>query len=269
MKIVNPLIVFDLETTGVWIEKDKVIEIALIKLSPDGKREVFHKKVNPGIPIPAVVTELTGIKDVDVQESPPFKDIANEILEFIGDADFGGFNVARFDLPLLRREMSDAGVKFDWAHKKVFDAQKVYHLNEKRDLTAAYQFYCQKNLEDAHSALADTEATLEILQSQVHKYGEGKEEISVLEAFDYAKRTEFFDDERKFRWWNGKLYMMFGKYARQHCLQDVVKRDRGYLEWILSAKFSEDIKILIEDALKGKFPTPTKEPGSEKQKDLF
>lgn len=253
MHLKKPLVVFDLETTGTWIEKDKIIEIALVKLHPDGRQESYDRKIYPGIPIPARVTELTGIRDADVKEAPTFKQVAQEVLDFIGDADVGGFNIDRFDLPLLKREFAEVGISFDWAERTVYDAQKVYHLNEKRDLSAAYQFYCQKNLEQAHSALADTQATVEILKKQIEQYGDG-ESIASLSDFEYQTTAEFYDPDRRFRWWNGKLYLMFGKYAGKYTLEELVQRDRGYLEWILSADFNQDVKLLVESALSGRFP---------------
>ncbi len=253
MKFTRDLVVLDLESTGTWIEKDKIIEIAMIKCKPSGERETYHKRVNPGIPIPRFIVELTGISDNDVKDAPTFKDIALEVLQFIGSSDLSGFNVERFDLPLLEREMWDAGQKLEWQKLNVYDAQKIYHINEKRDLTAAYKFYCSKELNNAHSALADTEATFGILEAQVVKYGED-ENLESLSRFNYETRAEYYDPDRKFRWWNGKLYMMFGKYAKQYSLQDLVKKDRGYLEWIVSADFSEEVKELVQNALNSKFP---------------
>lgn len=254
MKFTKDIVVFDLETTGTWIKKDKIIEIAMIKCFVDGRKETYHKKVNPTIPIPPFVSNLVGISDEDVKDSPTFNKIAQEVLDFIGESDFGGFNIDRFDLPLLEREIKDAGLNCSWESRKIYDAQKIYHLNEKRDLTAAYSFYCQKEMKNAHSALADTQATLEILQGQFEKYVGKDASFEELLKFEYNETAEFYDAERKFRWWNGKLYMMFGKYAHQYSLQDAVKNDRGYLEWILSAQFSEEIKHLIENALNGQFP---------------
>ncbi|GAG29751.1 unnamed protein product, partial [marine sediment metagenome] len=225
MKLSNTLVVLDLETTGTWVDRDKIIEIAMIKCAPDGTRETYDKKVNPGMPIPGAVSELTGITDEDVKDAPAFKDIAGEVLTFIEGCDVAGFNVCRFDFPLLRREIYDAGMKFNWEGIKIYDAQKVFHLNEKRDLTAAYDFYCRKNLDNAHSALADTQATLEVLEAQVAKYGQEEEGLESLDKFDYQQTAEFLDDERKFRWWNGKAYMMFGKYAKKYSLQEIARMD--------------------------------------------
>lgn len=254
MKLVRPLVILDLETTGAWVDRDKIIEIAMIKCAPDGHRNTYDKKVNPGMSIPRTISELTGITDADVKNAPLFNNIAGEVLAFIEGCDLAGFNIARFDLPLLQRELFEAGLKSNWGEARVFDTQKIYHLNEKRDLTAAYNFYCGKNLDNAHCAMADTQATLEILKAQVSRYGEGEDALESLRRFDYAQTAEFLDDERKFRWWNGKLYMMFGKYAKKYSLQEIAKMDPGYLEWIVSAKFSDEVKALVSDVLQGRFP---------------
>ncbi len=254
IKLSNTVVVLDLETTGVWIEKDKIIEIAMVRCDPAGDQQIYVKKVNPCIPIPFLVSQLIGITNEDVKDEPPFKDIATEVLNFIGKSDLAGFNIEKFDLPLLERELSETGQSFHWRDHKVYDAQKVYHLNERRDLDAAYKFYCDKNLDNAHSALADAQATFEILQAQAAKYGNGNASLEALAHYDYRKTAEFYDREQKFRWWNGKLYMMFGKYAKKCSLQEVVQNDRSYLEWILSAKFSDEVKDLVENALNGRFP---------------
>jgi DNA polymerase III subunit epsilon len=256
MKLTRPLVVLDLETTGMWIEKDRIIEIGMIRCMPDGKNETYEKRVNPGILIPAEVTAVTGITNEDVKDAPHFRDIAQEVMAFLAGADLGGFNLERFDLPLLAREFSDNNLEFKWENRAIYDAQKIYHLHEKRDLTAAYAFYCHKDLVDAHSALGDVRATLEVIDSQVKKYGNGMDTIEALRDFDYKERTEFYDAGRKFRWWNGELYMMFGKYARRESLKKIAEKDRGYLEWILSQNFSDDVKELVEGALEGHFPKP-------------
>jgi len=156
-----------------------------------GKKENYEKKVNPGIPIPPAVTELIGITDEDVKDAPSFEKIANEVITFIGGCDLGGFNVARFDLPVLRREIYNAGLKFNWENVKVYDAQKVYHLNEKRDLTAAYNFYCNKNHKNAHSALSDALATFEILEAQATRYNESDDSFEKLLRFKYEENAQF------------------------------------------------------------------------------
>ena len=263
MTLTRPLVVLDLETTGTWIDKDRIIEIAMIKVNPDlpagrqaGPPEIFNSKVNPAMPIPAVVTELTGISDADVKDAPAFALIAGKVVAFLADADLGGFNVERFDLPLLSRELATAGFQWDFSGRTIYDAQKIYHVHERRDLFAAFTFYCKKELNNAHCALADTQASLDILAEQVKRYGAGREDIEALKGFDYKASSEFFDTDRKFRWWNGELYMTFGKYARKEPVNVVAKKDPAYLQWILEKDFSDEVKVMIQNALNGRYPKP-------------
>jgi len=254
MKLTKPLVVLDLETTGVWIEKDRIIEIGMVKVFPDGKQETYSTRVNPCMPIPAVVTELTGISDADVKSAPAFGSIAGAVLAFLEGADIGGFNVERFDLPLLAREFADAAIKFEYSNRTVYDAQKVYHLHERRDLFAAFAFYCHQELKDAHSATADAQATLEILQEQLKRYTPDRPDIEALKDFEYKQTSDYFDNERKFRWWNGDLYMTFGKYAKKEPLKTIAKKDPQYLEWVLDKDFSDEVKSMIQGVLNGKYP---------------
>jgi len=254
MRLSRLLVVFDLETTGTWIEKDRIVEIGMIKLLPDGSRQDYVKRVNPGIPIPANVSRIINITDDDVKDAPAFRDIAKEVLAFIGDSDIGGFNILRFDLPVLEREFFDLGLSFNWRERNIYDAQKVYHIHEKRDLTAAYQLYCNKGLDKAHSALGDAEATVEIFDAQIKKYGAQQQGIESLKDFDYERSSAYFDKERKFCWWNGELYPTFGKYGRKKHIKDILNDDRPYLEWVLTKDFSEEVKLMVKKALTGEFP---------------
>lgn len=256
MKLAKPLVVLDLETTGTWIEKDRIVEIGMVRLEPDGTRRDYSKRVNPGIPIPPNVSRIIDITDKDVKDKPPFKAIAKEVLDFIGNADLGGFNIQRFDLPVLERELVDAGFTFHWLDREVYDAQKVYHIHEKRDLLAAYLLYCDKNLVNAHSALNDSSATLEILEAQVLRYGDKDKGIESLKDIDYERKSDYLDKEGKFSWWNGELYPMFGKYRRTKHLREIAVTDRRYLEWILGKDFSDEVKKVVVDALNGVFPAP-------------
>jgi DNA polymerase-3 subunit epsilon len=253
MKLMKPLIVLDIETTGTWVDKDKITEIALIKVLPDGTQTNYLKRFNPGMPIPKAVTELTGISDSDVKDAPRFRDAAKEILDFIGDAGFAGYNLERFDLPVIEREMNEAGLRFSWDGREVYDAQKVYHVNEKRDLTAAYRFYCGKEIQNAHSAMGDVEATLAILEAQSEKYGNGT--VESLGVFKYERPRDFFDEQRRFRWWNGELYPVFGKYAKKMSIRQLASHDKGYLYWILdNVDLSNEARSMLAGALEGRFP---------------
>lgn len=262
MKLSRPLVVLDLETTGTWLERDRIVEIALIRLSPDGSRDSYTSRVNPGMPIPARVSQITGILDEHVKDSPRFKEIAAEALAFIGDADLGGFNIERFDLIILERQFFEAGIKFEWRSRAIYDAQKIYHLHERRDLKAAYQFYCGKVLMNGHTAMGDTEATLEILASQIDRYGKEEQGIESLRDFNYERMDDFFDPEKKFRWWNGELYPVFGKYARKSPLKEIAQKDRGYLEWLLTTDFTQSTKEMLRGVLEGRFPQKVDRPAA-------
>lgn len=254
MKLERELAVLDLETTGTWVEKDRIIEIGIVKCEPDGRRSHYVRRVNPGLPIPPAVSRITGIGDADVAEAPRFGEIAAEVLAFIGQADLAGFNLERFDLPLLERECFEAGLRFDWRSRTVFDCQKIYHFHEKRDLKAAYKYYCQKELVNAHSALGDTEATLDILAAQADRYADGS--IGPLARVGSDPPADFYDAERKFRWWNGELYPVFGKYGRKTSLRQIAERDPKYLEWLASTDFGEPVKRMLRDAARGILPEP-------------
>lgn len=256
MKIPRPLVILDLETTGTWVEKDKIVEIGLIKLMPDGTRSDYIKRVNPGMSIPPNVTRIINITDADVKDKPFFKEISKEVMEFLGDSDLAGFNILRFDLPLLEREFYEAKLNFHWRDRDIYDAQKIYHIHEKRDLMAAYLLYCGKKLENAHSALSDAEAAMDILDQQVGKYGSAESGIESLKDIDYERSSDYFDRERKFCWWNGQLYPTFGKHRKKKHIKDIAKEDREYLEWILTKDFDGEIKAMIQNALDGRFPKP-------------
>jgi DNA polymerase III subunit epsilon len=265
MKLTKPVVVLDLETTGLWVEKDRIIEIGMIQCLPDGSRRSLIRRVNPGMPIPEAITQLTGISDEDVRNEAPFKDLAAQALEFIGDSDFAGFNVERFDLPLLEREFFDAGLRLEWRHRTVYDAQKIYHIHEKRDLKAAYRFFCDKQLANAHTALGDASAALEILEAQIGKYGKGSDYLESLIDFEYEPMTMFFDSERKFRWWNNELYPAFGKYGRKHSVREIVERDADYVRYLLTTDFDEKVKNMLQEALTGKYPDPPGVPSGLKR----
>ncbi|MBR9998152.1 MAG: 3'-5' exonuclease [Cyclobacteriaceae bacterium] len=248
----NPLIFFDLETTGTNISRDKIVEMAAVKLLPDGQKISRVLLINPMIPIPAEVSLIHGITDDDVKDAPPFKNIARELARFFEGSDLAGFNIIKFDVPLLVEEFLRAGIDFDISNKKLLDAQKIFHLMEKRNLSSAYKFYCNKDLEDAHSALADTLATLEVFEEQVKRY-EGNEvkdllgktigrienemdtlhQITNQKMVDLAGRMIFNEkDEEIFN---------FGKHKGKRVV-DVFKSEPAYYDWMLNSDFPLDTK---------------------------
>ena len=235
LKLYKPFCVFDLETTGINVSKDRIVEICILKVNPDASRESKTWLVNPEMPIPKESTEVHGITDEKVKNAPTFKEIAPKILEMISGSDLGGFNSNRFDVPLLAEELLRAGLDFDLSKFKLVDAQTIYHKMEPRNLTAAYQFYCKKDLENAHSAEADVLATFEVLDAQVGHYDELLKEIAGLSDFsfhskfaDLAGMIHFDENEQEI--------FAFGKYKGQK-VKEVFQKDLGYYAWIQNADF--------------------------------
>jgi DNA polymerase-3 subunit epsilon len=252
LKLRNPLAFFDLETTGTNISQDRIVEIAVVKIMPGGERKNKYTRVNPQIPIPAEASLIHGIWDDDVKDSPTFKQIAAELAQMLEGCDLAGFNIIKFDVPMLVEEFLRAGVEFETGNKKLVDAQKIFHLMEKRTLTAAYQFYCGKNLVDAHSAMADTNASIEVLEAQITRYeglevtdmngkvlGNLSNDISVIhqltneKMIDLAGRLTY--DEK------GNEIFNFGKHKGKK-IRDVFKTEPSYYDWIIKNDFPLDTK---------------------------
>lgn len=256
LNLVRSLAVFDLETTGIDVERDKIVQIAIIRVEPDGPRRTFESLVNPERPIPPEATRVHGIKDSDVRDAPTFAQIRREVEEMMAGADLAGYNSVRFDLPLLTQELNRAGSALDFRGVKHLDAMSIFHQKEKRDLTAAYKMYCGKELAGAHNALADTTATLEILDAQLAHYDDLPRDVEGLHTFCNPDEGKFVDRKRKFVWNDrGEAEFTFGRYQGQS-LNATVKdaRGRGYLEWMLGKDFSEEVKGILREALDGVFP---------------
>ncbi|MDW5290089.1 3'-5' exonuclease [Formosa sp. PL04] len=231
----KPICFFDLETTGINISKDRIVEIAILKVFPDGTEESKTWLVNPEMPIPQEVTEIHGISDADVADAPTFKELAKDVYGMIKDSDLGGFNSNRFDIPLLAEEMLRAEVDFDMKSTLAVDVQTIFHKMEQRTLSAAYKFYCGKDLENAHSAAADTLATYEVLKAQVERYEELENNTKFLSEFSSRKQ---FADFAGFIAFNkaGEECFAFGKHKNKKVL-DVLNDEPGYFGWLLNADF--------------------------------
>lgn len=235
LNLTKPICFFDLETTGVNITKDRIVEISILKVHPNGKEESKTWLVNPEIPIPKEVTEIHGISDADVADKPTFKALAKEIYNLIKDSDLGGFNSNRFDIPLLAEEMLRAEVDFDMKNRLSVDVQTIFHKMEQRTLSAAYKFYCDKNLDGAHSAEADTNATYEVLKAQIAKYDEVENDTKFLAEFSSRKK---FADFAGFITYNkeGEECFSFGKHKGK-LVTEVLDKEPGYFGWLLNADF--------------------------------
>ncbi|WP_299552158.1 3'-5' exonuclease [Seonamhaeicola sp.] len=250
LNLTKPICFFDLETTGVNISKDRIVEISILKIHPNGKEESKTWLVNPEIPIPKEVTAIHGISDEDVADKPIFKVLAKDIYNMIKDSDLGGFNSNRFDIPLLAEEMLRADIDFDMKNRLAIDVQTIFHKMEQRTLSAAYKFYCDKNLEDAHSAEADTKATYEVLKAQIEKYDTIENNTKFLAEFSSRKQ---FADFAGFIAYNkkGEECFSFGKHKGKK-VEDVLADEPGYFGWVLNADFPlYTKKVLTNIKLRG------------------
>ncbi len=245
LQLQKPICIFDLETTGINTAKDRIVEIAIIRVEPDGTEITKTWRVNPEMPIPIEASKVHGIYDADVSDAPTFKEIAKEIFELIHDADLAGFNSNRFDVPLLAEELLRAGIDFDLKTNNLIDIQNIFHKMEPRNLTAAYRFYCDGDLTNAHSAEADTKATYEILKAQLAKYEDLPKDMEALSKFSsYFKAADFqgriiYNDKNE-------EIINFGKYKGQK-VEDVLLKDHGYYGWIMRADFPLYTKKIIKN----------------------
>lgn len=253
LKLSKPLAIFDLETTGINTQSDRIIEIAVVKCLPKGSIKEFQFRLNPEIPIPAAATAVHGITDADVALAPTFSQIAPRLLEFLDGCDLCGFNVRRFDLPLLQQEFRRCGLSFDTGERSVVDVQTIFHMKQPRDLSAALQFYCNREHIGAHGALADVHATLDIFAAQLQRYDDLPHDIDALASFVHPKDPSWVDDDGKLVWEGNRVILTFGKYQGTP-LANVIERDRGYIQWILDGSFPEATKQVIRQMIDGVLP---------------
>lgn len=253
IKIEKPLVFFDLETTGVSIQNDRIIEMSLVKIMPDGQREVKTRRINPEMPIPPDATAIHGITDADVADSPTFKSISKSLYIYLEGCDFAGYNIAKFDLPLLAKEFSRSQLEFSTAGRKIIDPYIIFCQKEPRSLAAAYKFYCGKEMENAHSAEADILATVEVLEGQLTKYTDLSNDVQSLHDFCAARDSANIDSTGKFKWQNSEVVVGFGKNAGT-MLKKIAVDNPGFLRWMINSDFPDDAKEVANNALKGTFP---------------
>ena len=235
LNLTKPICFFDLETTGINISKDRIVEISILKVFPNGKETRKTWLVNPEMSIPKEVTEIHGITDEKVANAPTFKALAKEIHTMIKDSDLGGFNSNRFDIPLLAEEMLRADVDFDMKNRLAIDVQTIFHKMEQRTLTAAYKFYCDKDLDGAHSAEADTNATYEVLKSQIERYDAVENDTKFLAEF--SSRNKFADFAGFIGYTKtGEECFAFGKHKGK-LVTEILEKEPGYFGWLLNADF--------------------------------
>jgi DNA polymerase-3 subunit epsilon len=234
LQLTKPLAVIDLETTGMNLGSDRIIEIAIVKIMPDGKKIVKRKLLNPEMPVPAASSAIHGITDEMVKDAPTFKQVANELKQFIENCDLAGYNSNRFDIPMLAEEFMRIGLEFDSKGRKLVDVQRIFHLMEQRTLTAAYKFYCDKSLDGAHGAEADATATWEVLEAQVIRYPElGTDLDSILK---FTGEEQVVDFARRFIMENSVEIFNFGKHKGRP-VSDVLKSEPQYYDWMMKGDF--------------------------------
>lgn len=246
LQLTRPLVFIDLETTGTQLSQDRIVEIAIIKLNPDGARATKRKLINPQMPIPKASSDIHGITDEMVKDAPSFKQVANEVKQFIGQSDLAGYNSNRFDIPLLMEEFLRAGMEFDMQHLRLVDVQKVFHMMEQRTLGAAYKFYCDRVLESAHSAEADALATLEVLEAQVLRYPQLGNTVESL--LKHIGEDRFVDFARRMVFENGVEVFNFGKHKGRPVI-DVLKAEPQYYDWMMKGDFPLHTKQKLTEIL--------------------
>ena len=250
LNLKNPLVFFDLETTGIDIAKDRIVEISMVKVMPNGEEIVKTRRINPGMPIPPESTAIHGITDEDVKDCPKFKEIAKSLAAQIEGCDLAGFNSNRFDIPMLAEEFLRAGVDVDLNRRKFIDVQTIFHKMEQRNLTAAYKFYCNKDLANAHSAEADTMATYEVLKAQLDRYPELENDVNFLSKYSYFTNNVDFAGRMVYNE-KGQEVINFGKY-KGRVVEEVLKSDPSYYAWIMNGDFPLNTKkMLTEIRLRG------------------
>lgn len=254
LKLTRPLVVFDIESTGVSPRKDRIIELAAIKLMPNGEEISKCWLMNPTVSIPPETTAIHGISDEIVKDCPTFADKAEEIFEFFRDCDLSGFNADRFDIPCLEEEFARVGMAFTPSARKHVDVQRIYHKKEPRDLSAAVRFYLGRNHDGAHGAEADTRATLEVLKAQMAKYTDLPQTVDEMDEYLVPHDLLNADRAGTLRWKDGELTINFGK-KKGESLKKLLLNEPNYLKWILKGDFDTEVRMIIKDLLdNGRLP---------------
>lgn len=240
LNLKKPIVFFDLETTGVDVTNDHIVEISIIKILPSGEEIEKTRRINPGVKIPPEATAVHHITDEDVADAPTFKQIARSLANELTGCDIAGFNSNKFDIPMLDQEFQRAGIKFDFSKARMIDVQTIFHKKEQRTLVAAYRFYCGKELDGAHSANADTRATYEVLMAQLDKYDDLPNDMEELSKFSQQGRNVDFMSRLVYND-NNEEVINFGKY-KGRLAAEVLQKDPGYYDWIMKGDFAQNTK---------------------------
>ena len=251
----RPLAVLDIEATGINPRSDRMVELAIVKLTPHAPREVHTFRVNPEGPIPPETTAIHGISDKDVADAPTFKTLAPMLYKLLDGCDLGGYNLIRFDIPMLIEEFLRASLNFSLDNRRIIDAQRIFHKREPRDLKAALAFYCDELFLDGHSAETDALATLRVLEGQFERYADLPRNIDELDRYCALREPGWADRDGKLKWVNGEIIVNFGR-KKGELLASLAKTDPNFLKWILKGDFSSDTKAIVSKILEGKRVDP-------------
>ena len=253
----RPLVFFDIESTGTNPYRDRIVEIAVIKVMPDGSRQEVVRRINPTIPIPDGASAVHGIYDADVADCPTFDVIAHNLYNYLEGCDLAGYNIVKFDVPMLQEEFKRCNLELNMRDRKLVDVFNIFCRLYPRNLSAAYKFFCGGDLEDAHSALADTDATVAVLLGQLAKHPELPREMAGLAEFSAARDADFVDSEGRLKFSGEEVVINFGKNSGRR-LRELAEEDPGFLRWMLRSDFSDEVKEIIKNALTGEFPVRKK-----------
>ena len=255
LRLDRPLVVFDVEATGLNKRADRIVAIALVRYEPLGTAESFNYLLNPGIPIPEEATAIHGITDEDVKEAPTFTDLAGTLERHFAGADLAGYNILGYDIQILMEEFARASRPFILEGRRVLDAQRIFFRNEPRDLAAALRYYCGENHDSHHDALGDVLATIRVLDGQFLKYPELPTAMDALNEYCDPRDPAWVDRAGRLKWSKGEVVFNFGKFQGQS-LRNAVVNDPNFITWLLRSDFPDDTKQIVRDAVNGKFPMP-------------
>ena len=255
LRLDRPLVVFDIEATGLNKRTDRIVALALVRYEPIGTAQQIHYLLNPQVPIPEDATQIHGISDDDVREAPSFADMAETIERHFADADLAGYNILGYDIQMLTEEFARANRPFSIEGRRILDAQRIFFRNEPRDLSAALRYYCGEDHENSHDALGDVLATIRVLDGQFRRYSELPVDMDGLNEYCDPRDPSWADRTGRLKWSKGEIVFNFGKFQGQS-LRDTVANDPNFITWLLRSDFPEDTKQIVRDAVSGTFPAP-------------